>query len=113
MGEKCKIFQYFCFHLAEDLYLVIVVFFDVVGVVHDHLHQAGQRNLVQVSQQNCLNYLEKRFLAFVELALEDALHLFRPDLGREVMHPHEIQYAEQALVLVMLNTHNLLQQSVL
>lgn len=86
-----------------------MIFFDVVGVVHDHLHKVCQRDLIQVPQQNCLHYLEKRFLTLIELTLEYALDLFWPYLGREVMHPHKIQNPEQTLILMMLNIDDLLK----
>lgn len=44
--EKGQVLYHFCLHFAHDIYTIILLLLDVVGVVHDHLNQTGQRDIV-------------------------------------------------------------------
>lgn len=71
--EKREIFYYFMLYLPQDFDLIVVVLFDVVGIVHDHLDKTWKRDLVKVTQKNCLEDLEERRLLLIFLL---CLYLF-------------------------------------
>jgi hypothetical protein len=37
MVEEGQVFDHLAFHFAHDVYAIVLLLLDVVGVVHDHL----------------------------------------------------------------------------
>jgi hypothetical protein len=111
--EEREVLDDLVLHLPQHLNAVVLTLLYVVGVVHDHLHQTRQGNLLHVSQQHRLNDLEEGLLAHALRLRHHTFNDFGLDLRREVVHTHEVEDPEETLVLVLLDLDHLGQDLIL